>query len=223
MWCIAPKADAAFVCQMENVLQVYKRPYDPDYPLICMDETTKQCTRELRSSIPASSAHPARYDGEYERNGVGHVLMFYAPLDNWRDVHVADNHRACQWAHGVRRLVREHYRQAKRITLVMDNLSTHGGASLYKTFEPAEARALMEKLEFVFTPKHGSWLNLAECEFSVLARQCLDRRIPDMATLTREIAAWQATRNRNKAPVDWRFTTEDARIKLRHLYPTVSI
>ena len=222
MWCIKAGADAAFVCHMELVLSVYKRPFDPKRPLVCMDETTKQCVREVREPIPASTDHPARHDGEYERNGVGHLLLFYAPLQNWRHVHVADTHAGVQWAECVRHLLEEVYPDAERVTLVMDNLSTHAGSSLYKAFEPGRAKALLDRLEFVFTPTHGSWLNMAECEFSVLARQCLDRRIPDRETLEREIAAWQSARNEHTEPVRWRFTTEDARIKLAHLYPTIS-
>lgn len=222
MWCIKSGEDAAFVCAMEAVLSVYKRPFDPKRPLICMDETSKQCVLEVREPIRASRSHPARHDGEYKRNGVGHLMLFYAPLTNWREVRVADNHAGPEWAEGVRRLVEEHYPEAEKITVVMDNLSTHAGSSLYRAFEPAHARALLEKLEFVFTPTHGSWLNMAECEFSVLARQCLDRRIADMDTLREEVAAWQSSRNENTKPAQWRFTTEDARIKLQHLYPAIS-
>ncbi len=221
MWCIPAQGNAAFVCQMEHVLQVYKRAYDPRYPVVCMDETTKQCTREVRAPIKAKPGHPQRYDGEYERNGVGHLLLFYNPLENWRHVQVADNHTASEWAEGVRRLVEEDYADAERITLVMDNLNTHTGASLYKRFAPEKARTLLDKLEFVYTPKHGSWLNMAECEFSVLARQCLDRRIADMDRLRQEVDAWQSSRNLNTKPADWRFTTEDARIKLKRLYPNL--
>ena len=207
---------------MEAVLDVYKRPFDSDYPVVCMDETTKQCTREVRAPIKASPGQTERYDGEYERNGVAHLMLFYNPLENWRNIRIADNHASGEWAEGVRQLVQTTYPEAKKITLVMDNLSTHTGASLYKTFEPELAHALLQKLEFIYTPKHGSWLNMAECEFSVLARQCLDRRIADTTLLTREINAWQSKRNKNDEPVDWRFTTEDARIKLKKLYPKVS-
>ncbi len=222
MWCIPAQGNAAFVCQMEQVLDVYKREYDPDYPVVCMDETTKQCTREVRKPIPPSPGQTERYDGEYERNGVAHLLLFYAPLENWRRVQVAGNHAASEWAEGVRRLVQEDYRHAEKITLVMDNLSTHTGASLYKAFPPELAHSLLSKLEFIYTPKHGSWLNMAECEFSVLARQCLDRRIADRETLTQEVEQWEQIRNENTKPVDWRFTTEQARIKLKRLYPNVS-
>ena len=206
---------------MENVLEVYTRPYDASYPVICMDESSKQCVQEIRPPQGMRPGHAARYDAEYERNGVGHLLMYYAPFDDWRRTDVAPNHAAPTWAEGVRRSVEEDYPQAQRITLLMDNLSTHTGASLYKTFEPARARALLDKLEFVYTPKHGSWLNIAECEFSVLARQCLARRIADIDTLRNEVSAWMEQRNRTSKPVEWRFTTADARIKLRHLYPKV--
>ena len=172
---------------MENVLEVYTRPYDASFPVICMDESSKQCVQEIRPPQGMRPGHAARYDAEYERNGVGHLLMYYAPFDDWRRTDVAPNHAAPTWAEGVRRLVEEDYPQAQRITLLMDNLSTHTGASLYKTFEPARARALLDKLEFVYTPKHGSWLNIAECEFSVLARQCLARRIADIDTLRNEV------------------------------------
>lgn len=187
-----------------------------------MDETSVQCTREVRGPIPAKAGQSARYDAEYERNGVAHLIAFYAPFENWRRVDVADNHAAEQWAEGVRRLVQEDYPQAQRITLVMDNLSTHTGASLYKAFPPAVARSLLDRLEFVYTPKHGSWLNRTECEFSVLSRQCLDRRLPDIETVTREVQVWANRRNQSDQPVDWRFTTDDARIKLKRLYPNLS-
>lgn len=206
---------------MESVLEVYKRPHDPLKPVVCMDETTVQCIKEVRPSIRAKPGQTERYDVEYERNGVAHLMLFYAPFENWRRIQVSDNHAACEWAQGVRRLVQEDYPQAERITLVMDNLNTHTGASLYKAFTPDVARFLLDKLEFVFTPKHGSWLNMAECEFSVLSRQCLARRLPDMKTVTKETTAWTDDRNQQIKPADWRFTTEDARIKLKRLYPNL--
>ena len=221
MWCIAPQQDAAFVCAMERVLDVYTRPYDPACPVVCMDESTKQCTREVRTPLPALPGHPSRYDAEYERNGVGHLLMYYAPFDDWRRVDVATDHTASTWAEGVRRLVEEDFPQAHRVTLVMDNLSTHSGASLYKAFAPEQARALLDKLSFVYTPKHGSWLNMAELEFSVLARQCLGRRIADLDALHHQVSAWSDHRNETSQPVQWRFSTADARIKLRSLYPVI--
>ena len=222
MWCIPPKQDAAFVCAMEQVLAVYQRPLDPDCPLVCMDESSVQCVKEVRSPLPVRPGQTACYDAEYERNGVAHLMQFYAPLVGWRRLQVADNHASGEWARGVRRLVEEDFPEARRITLVMDNLNTHCGASLYKVFEPQVARALLERLEFVYTPKHGSWLNMAECEFSVLARQCLSRRLPDRETVKREVDAWCATRNQAGGTVNWRFTTADARIKLKQLYPAIS-
>lgn len=219
MWCIPPKQDAAFVCAMETVLDVYKRPYDPKFPVVCMDETSKQCVKEVRSPQPMTEAHPVRYDAEYERNGVAHLLLYYAPFKDWRRIDVGEDHKAETWAHGIRRLVEEDFHDAERITLVMDNLNTHTGASLYKTFAPEVARRLMEKLEFIYTPKHGSWLNIAENEFSVLSRQCLNRRIPDINTVAEEVITWCDDRNQNQTPVQWRFTTDDARVKLHHLYP----
>ena len=221
MWCIPPHHDAAFVCAMEHVLDVYTRPYDATHPVICMDETTKQCVREVRMPLPAVPGHPTRFDAEYERNGVGHLLMYYAPFDDWRRIDVATDHTASTWAEGVRRLVEEDFPEAQQITLVLDNLSTHSGASLYKSFPPAKARALLDKLAFVYTPKHGSWLNMAELEFSVLARQCLARRIADLETLRGQVSAWTEHRNGSSKVVHWRFSTADARIKLHHLYPII--
>ena len=209
------------MCAMEQVLGVYTRPYDAAHPVICMDETTKQCVREVRTPLPTVPGHPARYDAEYERNGVGHLLMYYAPFDDWRRTDVATDHTASTWAEGVRRLVEEDFPQARRITLVLDNLSTHSGASLYKSFPPAKARALLDKLELVYTPKHGSWLNTAELEFSVLARQCLDRRIADLEALREQVSAWTEQRNRTSKVVHWRFSAADARVKLHHLYPVI--
>ena len=222
MWCIPPKEDAAFVCAMERVLDVYTRPHDPQRPVVCMDETTKQCVKETRVAQPVAPGLPARFDAEYERNGVAHLLLHYAPLENWRRVDVREDHVATTWAEGVRRLVEEDFPEAERITLVMDNLNTHAGASLYKAFPAPQARRLLRKLEFVFTPKHGSWLNMAECEFSVLARQCLDRRLAEIDEVEREVDAWTERRNAHGEPAEWQFTTEDARIKLHSLYPKIS-
>jgi transposase len=222
MWCIPAEANAHFVCQMEAVLEVYKRPYDHSHPVVCMDETSVQCVKEVRPPIAAQPGRSERYDVEYERNGVAHLILFYAPFVNWRRIQVADNHAACTWAEQVRCLVQEDYPEAQRITLLMDNLNTHTGASLYKAFAPDVARALLDKLEIVYTPKHGSWLNMAECEFSVMARQCLDRRLPDIPTVEKEIDTWVKERNQKAQPADWRFTAEDARIKLKRLYPKLS-
>lgn len=221
MWCIPPKANASFVCQMESVLDVYKRAISETHPVVCMDETNKQCTQETRPSIPVMSGHPERYDSEYQRNGVAHLMLFHAPFINWRRIHVDDNHKAPIWAEQVRRLVEEDFPNAQKITLVMDNLNTHSGASLYKVFAPEKARALLDKIEIVFTPKHGSWLNIAECEFSVLSRQCLDRRISDIDSVRTQVEQWVKDRNAFAGAVDWRFTAADARIKLKRLYPKI--
>lgn len=187
-----------------------------------MDETTRQCTREARAPIRASRGQTERYDGECQRNGVAHLMLFYSPLENQRTMRITGNHAAGEWAEGVRQLVQEWYIAASKIILVIAYLSTHSGASLYKTFEPELAQALLQKLEFVFIPKHGSWLNMVEREFSVMARQCLDRRIADVPTLTEEIAAWQNTRDWNSKPADCCFTIDDTRIKLRSPCPKVS-
>ena len=222
MWCIPPKQDAAFVCAMEQVLEVYKRPVDAAYPVVCMDESSVQCIKETRTPLPCRPGDIARYDAEYERNGVAHLIQFYAPFIGWRRITVSDNHKAILWAQNVRELVETDFPQAKRITLVMDNLATHSGASLYKAFSPQVAQALLNQLEFVYTPRHGSWLNMSECEFSVLSRQCLSRRLPDKETVEKEVLAWVAARNQACCTTQWRFTTEDARIKLKHLYPIIS-
>lgn len=208
---------------MEDTLEVYKRPYDPAYPVVCMDESSKQQTKEVRSPIVAEPGKERKYDTEYERNGVSNLFMFFEPLVGYRSVVVTEHRTAVDWAYQIRDLVDERYSQAERITLVMDNLNTHVGASLYKAFEPREARRILEKLEIHDTKKHGSWLNMAEIEFSILSRQCLDRRIPDRETMEKEIAVWVDKRNNYTKPMDWRFTAEDARIKLSMLYPTIDI
>lgn len=207
---------------MEDILTVYKRQFDPDEPLVCMDETSKQLTAETRRSIPASPGRPARYDYEYERNGVCNLFMFFEPLAGKRHVSVTERRTKVDWARQIKDLLDMHYPKAKKVTLVMDNLNTHTGASLYEVFEPSEARRLLDRLQIHYTPKHGSWLNMAEIELSILSRQCLDRRIPDKESLIAEIGAWQQNRNNSKKQVDWRFTTSDARIKLKRLYPTLS-
>ena len=204
---------------MEDVLDVYCRPLDPARPLVCFDETSKQLVGEVRTPLPVAPGQPARYDTEYERHGTANLFLVTAPLLGWREVKVTAQRTRVDWAEVIRELVDVHFPAAERITLVMDNLNIHDPASLYQAFEPAEAKRLWDKLEVHPTPKHGSWLNIAEIEFSVLSRQCLDRRIPDQATLAAEVAAWVADRNAEGAAVDWRFTTEDARIKLKHLYP----
>jgi transposase len=210
------------VCAMEDILTVYKRAFSPDEPLVCMDETSKQLTAETRRPIPAAPGRPARYDYEYERNGVCNLFMFFEPLVGTRHVSVTERRRKADWALQIKELLDVHYPHAQTVTLVMDNLNTHTGASLYEVFEPSEARRLLDRLQIHYTPKHGSWLNMAEIELSVLTRQCLDRRIPDKATLASEVAAWQQRRNTAEAKIDWRFTNDEARIKLKRLYPTLS-
>ena len=222
MWCIPPRHSAAFVCAMENVLEVYRRPYDPLRPVVAMDEQPKQLIAETRTPIPAAPGRVAKVDYEYRRHGVVSVWMFSEPLapgSGWRKVNVTDRRTAVDWAHQMRELVDVHYAQAERVTVVLDNLNTHTAASLYKAFEPAEARRIADKLELVYTPRHGSWLNVAEIELSVLSRQCLGGRMADRATITDATAAWEHHRNRDGHGIDWRFTTDDARIKLKNLYP----
>ncbi len=207
---------------MEDVLDVYQRPPDPRRPLVCFDETSKQLTKEVRQPLPPIPGHPACYDTEYERNGVANCFLACAPLLGWRDVAVTDRRTRRDWAAQIRDLVDVQFPSAERIVLVLDNLNIHAPASLYEAFPPAEAKRLWDKLEVHYTPKHGSWLNIAEIELSALSRQCLDRRLPDQATLGAEVAAWTAARNAAAVTVDWQFTAEDARIKLKHLYPTLS-
>ena len=206
---------------MEDVLDVYTRPRDPKRPQVCFDESSKQQVKEVRTPLPAAPGQPARYDTEYERNGVSNLFMFFCPLLNWRHVKGTDHRTATDWAPCMRDLVDVHFPDAERITVVQDNLNTHTPAALYVTFPPEEAKRIWDKLEFHYTPKHGSWLNRAEIELSVLSRQCLDRRIPDQETLIAEVAAWEAARHGSGATVHWRFTTADARIKLKHLYPSI--
>jgi len=221
MWCIPPTADAAFVCAMEDILEIYKRPYNPDEPLICMDETSKQLIREIRQPQPAKPKKAARFDYEYERNGVCYLFMFYEPFGGRRCTAVTERRTKTDWAHQIKELLDVHYPDVKKVVLVMDNLNTHSGASLYAAFPPGEARRLFERLEIHYTPKHGSWLNIAEIELRVLTGQCLNRRIPDKRTLEREICQWQNQRNFRNAKVNWQFTTDDARLKLKRLYPTL--
>ncbi len=218
-WCIPPGHNAAFVAQMEDVLAVYQRPSDPARPLVCFDETSKQLTKEVRSPLPPSPGHPARFDAEYERNGVANCFLWPAPLLGQRQVAVTARRTRLDWAAQIRELVDVHFPTAERIVLVLDNLNIHAPAALYEAFPPAEAKRLWDKLEVHHTPKHGSWLNIAEIELSALSRQCLDRRLPDQATLSAEVAAWVSARNATAIGVDWQFTTADARIKLKHLYP----
>lgn len=204
---------------MEDVLEVYHRPHDPSRPLVCLDETSKQLVAETRTPLPMLPGQPVRYDYEYERNGTANLFMLFAPLEGWRHVEVTDRRTAIDYAHVLKALSDVHFASAEKIVLVQDNLNTHAPASLYEAFAPAEARRLVDRFEWHYTPKHGSWLDMAESELAILSRQCLDRRIPGKATLEREVAAWLAQRNMHHATADWRFTTDAARIKLKRLYP----
>jgi transposase len=204
---------------MEDVLDVYQLPDDPDYPVVCMDESCKQMIGEVREPIPGKPGHPVRVDDEYVRNGVAEIFMEVEPLAGKRHVTVTERRTRKDWALQIKQMLDERYPDAVKVRLVMDNLNTHHVASLYETFEPQEARRLAERLDIHYTPKHGSWLNMAEIELSVLKGQCLDRRIPDMATLQAEVATWERDRNNRTRKIVWRFTTSDARIKLKRLYP----
>ncbi len=208
---------------MQDVLEAYHRQYGDNEVLVCLDETSKQQTKETRLPCPARPGASGVYDYEYEyeRNGVSNLFMLFAPLEGWRWVEVTDRRTKADWARVVKQLVDVDYAHKDRIVLVMDNLNTHHPASLYEAFEPAEARRIAERLEVHYTPKHGSWLDMAEIEIGVMARQCLDRRISDQSTLRREIEVWQDRRNRDTIRVNWRFTTADARIKLQSLYPSI--
>ncbi len=204
---------------MEDVLDVYTRPYDPQRPLVCMDESPKQLVGETRVPVAARRGRVARHDYEYVRNGVANVFLFCEPLAGRRRVKVTERRTRVEWAEGVRELVDQVHPQAEKVVLVMDQLNTHSAASLYEAFPPAEAKRIADKLEVHHTPKHGSWLNMAEIELAALGRQCLDRRIADLAQLQHEVRAWEIDRNHQGAKVEWRFTTTNARIKLRKLYP----
>ena len=207
---------------MEDVLEVYHRPHNPQEPVVCFDEGSKQQTQETRVPLPAKPGALARYDYEYERNGTSNLFIFFAPLEAWRHIKVTERRTMIDFAHCLRDLVDVHFPEAEKIVLVMDNLNTHKFASLYEAFPPAEARRIIEKLEIHYTPKHGSWLNMAEIELSVLHRQCLKARIPDRTTLIEKVTAWENRRNGQAASVRWQFTTADARIKLHQLYPTIN-
>jgi transposase len=220
---IPPKENAEFVAAMEDVLEVYRRPYNSQRPVVCMDEQSKQLVKETRAIIAAKPGRNQRHDYEYERNGTANLFMRFEPLGGRRRVKVTEQRTKVDFAHVIRDMVDEDYPAAEVIVLVMDNLNTHKPASLYEAFEPAEARRLIEKLEIHYTPKHGSWLNMAETELSVVTKQCLDRRIPNVVTLRREIAAWERLRNKAKSKINWQFTTHDARVKLRKLYPSIQV
>jgi hypothetical protein len=206
---------------MEDVLEVYSRPYNPQKPVICMDEMHKQCIKEVRKPIPTSPGNPERYDSEYERNGGINIFLASEPLKGCRMTKVTDQRTKVDWAYFIKDLVDNRYPQVEKILLVMDNLNTHTPGSLYDAFEPEEARRLIDKLEIHYTPKHGSWLNMAEIELSVLSCQCLNRRIPDKETYEREIEKWNNDRNNQQKGVEWHFKTKDARNKLKRLYPKI--
>ncbi len=207
---------------MENVLDVYKRPYDADFPVVCMDETPKQLIKETRVPIAGARGRVERIDYEYERRGVCNIFMANEPLAGKRMARVTERRTKSDWAHFVKEIAK-HYEHAKKITLVMDNLNTHTPGSLYETFAPQEAKSIWGRFEFVYTPKHGSWLNMAEIELNVLTGQCLSRRIDNISEIKSEVSAWEAHRNNLDAKVNWQFTTEKARIKLRRLYPTLEV
>lgn len=220
---IPPKQNADFVAHMEDILEIYQRPYHPDYPVVCMDEQPVQLIKETRCKIPPQPGKPERIDYEYERNGTAVNFMFTEPLGGWRKVSVRQRRTARDWALEIKELLDVDYPKAKKVILVCDNLNTHKAASLYEAFKPQEARRLLERLEIHYTPKHGSWLNIAEIELNVFTRQCLDRRIPDRDTLEEEAKCWYTERNFRQKSTDWQFTTEDARIKLKRLYPQIQM
>jgi len=206
---------------MEDILEVYQRPHDPHRPLVCLDETSKQLIAEAHVPIAAKPGQPGRHDYEYRRNGTANLFMMFAPLEGWRHVKVTDRHTAVDYAQVLKELSDTHFPGSAKIVLVQDNLNTHKPASLYEAFPPAEARRLVERFEWHYTPKHGSWLDMAESELGVLSSQCLDRRIPDQQVLKEEVEAWEADRNSKHAKADWQFTAADARVKLKRLYPAL--
>jgi transposase len=223
MWCIAPESDAEFVFAMENVLATYKLPYDVDHPVVCFDEKSKQLVGEVTAPIPAAAGRPEGHDYEYVRNGTANLFMLVEPLRGWRHVSVTSRRTKIDFAGQMKDLVDRHYPRAGKITLVMDNLNTHRLSCLYEAFTPAEARRIIEKIQVVHTPKHGSWLNMAECELSVLEKQCLGDRIGEESTLRERVSIWNADRNNRSKKIDWQFQTADARIKLRRLYPKIQM
>ncbi|MBD3239396.1 MAG: IS630 family transposase [Chitinivibrionales bacterium] len=218
-WKIPPEHNGAFVACMEDILDVYHRPYNPARPQVCMDESCKQLVGQVRPPIPAAPGRPRREDDEYVRNGVAEIFLEVEPLTGRRHVEVSEHRTRIDWAHFIKGMLEERYPDAEKVVLVMDNLNTHSEASLYEAFPPELAHRLAQRLEIHYTPKHGSWLNIAEIELNVLKNQCLNRRIPDIEQMRREINAWERRRNNRQATVDWQFSTDDARIKLQHLYP----
>jgi hypothetical protein len=223
-WVIPPHTNSEFVAQMEDVLDVYSRPYDAAFPVVCMDEQPVQLLKETRMPIPASKTHARRVDYEYERAGTACVFMFAEPLSGWRHVSVRPQRTKADWALEVDTLLRMHYGKAQQVLLVCDNLNTHTKGAFYDVFSPEQARSILRRLAFCYTPKHGSWLNIAENELSCLTRQCLSRRrIPSLKMLRKETAAWVSTCNRKQRGVDWQFTIQDARKKLKSLYPKIIV
>lgn len=219
-WCI-PAANAEFVYHMEDILEVYKRPADPKRPLVCFDESPEQLVSETRQALPMRPGQSEKYDYEYRREGVANLFMFFAPLQNWRCIKVTERRTKVDWAYCMRDLVDVHFPQAEKIVIVQDQLNTHSPACLYEVFAPTEAKRILDRLEFHSTPKHGSWLNMAEIELSVLNRQCLNRCIPSQTVLIHETKVWAFERNNKQSTVNWRFTTDNARIKLKRLYPSI--
>ncbi len=220
-WVIPPEQSSEFVANMERVLDVYKRPYDRDYPVVCMDESPKQLISELRKNIPIRPGQQARVDYEYVRHGVINIFMANEPLKGKRFVTVTEFKTKKEWAQFIKDLVYTHYPKAKKITLVMDNLGTHTASAFYELFEPEQAKKLWDRLEFIYTPKHGSWLNMAEIELHVLNGQCLNRHMDTIEKIRSEVQAWQTNRNNKKAIINWQFKNEDARVKLKRLYPSI--
>jgi transposase len=220
-WCIS-EVGAEFVWRMEEVLELYEEPYDPKRPVVCFDEMPYQMVAEKRTPLPQKPGRPQRYDYEYERKGMVNIFTFFEPQRGWRHLDVTDRRTAVDFAEEMRRLVDEHYPEAEKVRVVLDNLNTHTGAAFYQAFAPEEARRILRRLEFHYTPKHASWLNMVEIELSVLSRQCLEGRIPDAQRLAREMGAWEQKRNEEGATVQWRFTASDAREKLARLYPAKS-
>jgi hypothetical protein len=220
-WCI-PAVGAEFVWRMEDVLDVYARPYDPKRPQVCFDEKSVQLIAETRRPLPSKPGQPERFDYEYQRRGTRNLFIYFQPLAGWRHIEVTERRTKVDFAHCMRYLVDELFPDAEVVVVVMDNLNTHSPAALYEAYEPEEAKRILDRLEFHYTPKHGSWLNMVEIELSVLSEQCLDDRIPDEDSLQRRVAAWEAPRNEQRATVHWRFSSPDARAKLKRLYPDVS-
>lgn len=217
---MAPSASPAFVAAMEDVLEVYQRPYNQDYPVVCMDESNKQLIEDTYAALPATPGQASKADHEYKRHGVRDIFLAVEPLAGRRVTKITTTRTQTDWACFIRELLDEHYPGAKKVVFVMDNLNTHTATALYATFPAAEAQRLWQRIEPHYTPKHGSWLDIAECELSVLSRQCLNRRIATELELKQQVAAWTAARNKDHAAIDWQFTTDDARIKLKHLYPS---